>query len=134
MDTDKQKFLDRDALNALSGSVIGAVYEVANGLGAGFLEKVYERALMREFALRGIRAVEQVPFSVSYKGQRVGDYFVDLLVEDALIVELKCVESLGREHMAQCLNYLRVSGFELCLLVNFQRARVEIRRVVLGEQ
>ncbi|HEY4086867.1 MAG TPA: GxxExxY protein [Bryobacteraceae bacterium] len=132
MNTDKKEFFDRDSLNALSERVIGAVYEVANGLGAGFLEKVYERALMRELALRGIRVVAQAPFSVSYKGQRVGDYFADLLVEDALIVELKCVECLGREHMAQCLNYLRVSEFGLCLLINFQRARVEIRRVALG--
>jgi GxxExxY protein len=132
MNTDKKKTFDRDALNVLSEKVIGAVYEVANGLGAGFLEKVYERALMRELALRGIRVVAQAPFSVSYKGQRVGDYFADLLVEDALVLELKCVESLGREHMAQCLNYLRVSEFGLCLLVNFQRSQVEIRRVVLG--
>jgi GxxExxY protein len=132
MNTDKNKSFDRDALNALSERVIGAVYEVANGLGAGFLEKVYDRALMRELVLRGIRVAAQAPFSVCYKGQRVGDYFADLLVEDALIVELKCVDCLGREHMAQCLNYLRVSGFGLCLLVNFQRSQVEIRRVVLG--
>jgi GxxExxY protein len=122
--------MDREALNALSGNVIGAVYEVANGLGAGFLEKVYERALMRELALRGIRVVAQVPFSVSYKGQRVGEYFADLVVEDVLMVELKCVERLGTEHMAQCLNYLKASRLELCLLVNFQKARVEIRRVI----
>jgi len=89
--------MDWDSLNLLSERVIGAVYEVANGLGAGFLEKVYERALMRELALRGMRVAAQAPFSVSYKGQSVGDYFADLLVEDALIVELKCVECLGRE-------------------------------------
>lgn len=116
-------------MNALSERVIGAVYEVSNSLGAGFLEKVYERALVREFALRGIRAAAQAPFSVMYKGQRVGDYFADLVVEDAMIVELKCVERLGNEHMAQCLNYLRASRLELCLLVNFQKSQVEIRRV-----
>ena len=132
MNTDKNKIFDRDSLNALSERVIGAVYEVANGLGAGFLEKVYERALMRELALRGIRVVAQAPFSVSYKGQRVGDYFADVLVEDALVVELKCVGRLGNEHMAQCLNYLKASRLELCLLVNFQKSQVEVRRVVLG--
>lgn len=124
--------MDRETLNALSERVIGAVYEVANGLGAGFLERVYERALMREFAIRGIRAVAQAPFSVMYKGRCVGDYLADVLVEDALVVELKCVERLGNEHIAQCLNYLKASRLELCLLVNFQRSQVEVRRVVMG--
>jgi GxxExxY protein len=124
--------MDRAELNGLSGNVIGAVYEVANGLGAGFLEKVYERALMKEFALRGIRAVGQAPFSVMYKGRCVGEYLADVLVEDALVLELKCVERLGNQHVAQCLNYLKASRLELCLLVNFQRSQVEIRRVVLS--
>ena len=74
---------------------------------------MYERALIRELGLKGIRAVSQAPFCVLYKGDGVGEYFADLLVEDALVVELKCVDCLGREHMAQCLNYLRASGREL---------------------
>lgn len=123
--------MDRDALNLLSQSVIGAVYEVSNSLGAGFLEKVYERALLRELALRGIRAEAQVPFHVNYKGECIGSYLADLLVEGALVVELKCVERLANEHVAQCLNYLKASGLRLCLLVNFQRARAEVRRVVI---
>ena len=118
-----------DAANLLVESVIGAVYEVSNTLGPGFLEKVYERSLLAELALRGITAASQVPFSVVYKGCRVGDYLADILVENVLVVELKCVERLGNEHVAQCLNYLKASGMELCLLVNFQRARVEVRRV-----
>jgi GxxExxY protein len=69
---------------------------------------------------------------VNYKGHCVGEYFADLLVEDALVIELKCVERLGNEQIAQCLNYLKASGMELCLLVNFRRAKVEVRRVVLG--
>ena len=112
--------------------MIGACFQVANSLGAGFLEKVYERALLMELASAGIRAVAQAPFSVLYKGQCVGEYFVDILVEGALLVELKCVERLGNEQTAQCLNYLKASGMELCLLVNFQRSQVEVRRVVLG--
>jgi GxxExxY protein len=124
--------MDRESLNALSERVIGAVFEVANSLGAGFLEKVYEKALARELALLGIKAASQVPFSVAYKGHCVGDYFADILVEDALLVELKCVERLGNEQAAQCLNYLKASGMELCLLVNFQRPKVEWKRIVLN--
>jgi len=124
--------MDRDALNVLVEKVIGAVFEVSNSLGAGFLEKVYERALLRELGVRGIRALPQVSFSVLYKGQSVGEYFADIVVEGALVLELKCVERLGNEQTAQCLNYLKASGMELCLLLNFQRTRVEIRRIVLG--
>jgi GxxExxY protein len=124
--------MDRESLNLLCERVIGAVFDVSNSLGCGFLEKVYEKALLRELALAGIKAVPQVAFSVVYKGQCAGEYFADLVVEDALLVELKCAERLGNEHLAQCLNYLKASGLELCLLVNFQRTRVEVKRVVLG--
>jgi GxxExxY protein len=125
---------DNTDLNSLSEKVLGAVFEVANTLGAGFLEKVYQRALLRELSLRGIRATPEVSFAVTYKGHPVGEYFADLLVEDVLVVELKCAERLANEHMAQCLNYLRASGLTLCLLVNFQKPKVEWRRVVAAFQ
>ncbi len=121
-------------LAALTERVLGAVFEVSNTLGAGFLEKVYERALLRELALCGISAVPQASFAVVYKGQSIGEYFADILVEDLLVVELKCVERLGNDHTAQCLNYLRASGRTVCLLVNFQKPKVEWKRVVLGYQ
>jgi GxxExxY protein len=70
--------------------------------------------------------------TVGYKGESVGEYFVDVLVEGRLVVELKCAERLAGEHTAQCLNYLRASGRRVCLLVNFQRPTVEWKRVVLG--
>ena len=70
--------------------MLGAVFEVSNTLGAGFLEKVYERALLRELGLRGIRATAQASFAVPYKGRYVGEYFADILVEDVLVIELKC--------------------------------------------
>ena len=114
----------------LSEKTIGAILEVANTLGAGFLEKVYERALVRELGLRGMRAEAQVPVEVSYKGENVGSYFVDIVVEDELMIELKCADRLGKEHTAQCLNYLKASGKQVCLLVNFQNPRVEWQRVV----
>ena len=112
-------------------TVIGAVFEVSNMLGSGFLEKVYERALFRELLLRGLPVVSQASFPVVYKGVRVGDYFADLLVDGEVLVELKCVDRLGKEHLAQCLNYLRASRKRVCLLVNFQPPKVEWRRVVL---
>ena len=86
---------------------------------------MYDRALRNELRIRGLRAVSQAAFSVMYKGQCVGEYSADILVEDTVIVELKCVEHLANEHMAQCLNYLRSSGKKLCLLVNFQKPRIE---------
>src|ERR1017187_3318974 len=103
--------------------VLGAVFEVTNTLGAGFLEKVYQRALLRELGLRGIRAVAEASFTVTYKGHSAGEYFADLLVEDVLVVELKCVDRFSSEHTAQCLNYLRASGRSVCLLVNFQKPK-----------
>jgi GxxExxY protein len=122
--------MNTDLNEGLSERVIGAVFEVANTLGAGFLEKVYERALVKELRLRGMRAEAQASMEVSYKGECVGSYLADIVVEEELVVELKCADRLGAEHMAQCMNYLRVSGREVCLLVNFQSARVEWKRIL----
>ena len=94
----------------LTERIIGAVFEVSNTLGSGFLEKVYERALLRELKIRGLAAVSQASFRVMYKGESVGEYFGDIVVEDAVVIELKCADRLGSEHVAQCLNYLRASG------------------------
>jgi GxxExxY protein len=121
---------EQGSLDSLTERVLAAIFEVSNTLGAGFLEKVYERALLRELALRGISAIAQASFAVVYKGQSVGEYFADVLVEDVLVVELKCVERLANEHTAQCLNYLRASGRTVCLLVNFQKPKVEWKRIV----
>jgi GxxExxY protein len=111
--------------------VIGAAFEISKVLGAGFLEKVYERALIRELILRGVSAKSQVSFPVCYKGQYVGEYVADLVVEETLIVELKCVDRLANEHLAQCINYLKASGLRVALLINFQRPKVEWKRVLL---
>jgi GxxExxY protein len=129
MKTDEPGFND-----PLTERVLGAVFEVSNTLGAGFLEEVYQRALFQEFALRGIRAELQASIAVMYKRYCVGEYFPDLLVEESLIVELKCVERFANEHTAQCLNYLKATGRTVCLLVNFQRPKVEWRRLVSGFQ
>jgi GxxExxY protein len=121
---------ERDSLDALATAVIGAAYEVANQLGAGFLEKVYEQAMLRELRLRSIPAEAQVAMRIFYKGEYVGEYFADLLVDGRLIVELKCVEQFGNEHLAQCLNYLKATDKHLALLINFQKPKVEWSRVV----
>jgi len=101
MNTDERGYFD-----ALTERVLGAVFEVSNTLGAGFLEKVYQRALLHELRLRGIPAAAEVSFPVTYKGQAAGEYFADILVEKVLVIELKCAERLSNEHIAQCLNYL----------------------------
>ena len=129
MNTDEHAYLE-----ALTERVIGAVFEVANILGSGFLEKVYERALMKELALRGIRTTAQASLEVTYKGHHIGEYYADILVEDVLAIELKCVDRLAAEHTAQCLNYLRASGLGLCLLINFQKSKVEWKRIINGFQ
>src|ERR1700694_3094860 len=84
---------ERESLNNLFEAVVGAAYEVSNTLGAGFLEKVYQRALAKELALRGIPARPQVCYQVSYKGYVIGEYLADLVVDDRLLVELKCVNA-----------------------------------------
>jgi len=129
VNTDEYGYFD-----SLTERVLGAIFEVSDTLGAGFLEKVYQRALLTELRLRGIRATAEASFAVTYKGQLVGEYFADLLVEDVLVIELKCVESLSSEHIAQCLNYLKASRRTLCLLVNFQKPKVEWKRIVHGFQ
>jgi GxxExxY protein len=118
-------------LNDITYAINGAVFEVNDILGPGFLEKVYENALLIELKNRGLRAKNQVPIKVTYKGEGVGDYTADLLVEDEVIVELKTVENLDRSHEAQLLNYLKATGFRIGLLVNFKHKKADIKRMVL---
>ena len=118
-------------LNDITYAINGAVFEVNDILGPGFLEKVYENALLIELKKRGLRAKNQVPIKVSYKGEVVGDYTADLLVEDQVIVELKTVENLDRSHEAQLLNYLKATGLHVGLLVNFKHKKADIKRMVL---
>ena len=85
--------------------------------------------MLRELALRGLRVQSQVCFKIRYKGDYVGEYLADLIVEDQLLVELKCVDRFCNEHLAQCINYLKASHLNLALLINFQRPTVECKRV-----
>ncbi len=109
--------------------IIEACYEVANELGVGFLESVYEKALLVALREKGIDAASQVPMAVSFRGQNVGEFFADIIVESKVVVEVKAVKRLLPEHSAQVINYLKATGMEVGLLVNFGGPKVEIKRL-----
>jgi GxxExxY protein len=117
---------------SLSDLIIGRAFAVSNTLGSGFLEKVYENALTHELRKAGLTVSQQYAVSVLYDGVVVGAYSADLLVEAAILVELKAVKALDAIHSAQCLNYLKATGLRLCLLLNFGNPRMEIKRLVNG--
>ncbi len=119
-------------INDITYATNGAVFEVNRILGSGFLEKVYENALLIELKTRGLKAESQVPVKVFYKEKTVGEYIVDILVEKKVIVELKTVEKFDKVHEAQLLNYLKASGIQIGLLVNFKHPKAEIKRMVLN--
>ncbi len=118
-------------INDITYAINGAVFEINRILGPGFLEKVYEKALLIELRLRGYKVESQVPIKVLYKDNVVGEYFADLLVEDQVIVELKTVEAIEKIHEAQLLNYLKATGIKVGLLVNFKHEKADIKRLVL---
>jgi GxxExxY protein len=113
----------------LTGKVLGACFEVARELGAGFLESVYEKALMIALREKGLRVEAQVPLTVKFRSVVVGEFFADILVESKLVVELKAVSALRPEHQAQVINYLKATGIEVGLLVNFGNPKLEYRRL-----
>lgn len=140
MDTDKGNILSSlfesdgsswGVLNDISKQVIGAAFAVSNELGCGFLEKVYENALVHELRNRGLIVAQQEPIRVFYSGVEVGVYQADLVVEGKVLVELKAVRELNDIFQAQCMNYLKATRMRLCLLVNFGNPKVEIKRIAL---
>ena len=118
-------------LNDLTYKINGAVFEVNKVLGHGFLESVYEKALLVELRSNGLKTDSQVPIKVEYKSENVGEYFADIVVEDQVILELKAVDKLQKIHEAQLLNYLKATGFKVGMLVNFTYPKAEIKRFVL---
>ncbi|MAT70971.1 MAG: GxxExxY protein [Planctomycetaceae bacterium] len=124
-----------DWVDQLARAVIGAAIEVHKVLGAGFLESVYEEALCIELALRGVAFERQKPIALTYKGQPVGEARLDLLVGGELILELKAVERIHPIHKAQVINYLRATGCQLGLLLNFnvEQMREGIDRIILTQ-
>jgi len=128
MDADER----RSKLDKITRQIIGCVYRVANELGTGFLEKVYENALVHEIRKAGLTASQQHPIQVRYDSVVVGEFAADLLVESAILIELKVAKALDEVHAAQCLNYLKATGLQVCLLVNFGKPKTEIKRIVQG--
>ena len=120
---------DNNELNVLSGRLIGCAFTVLNTLDAGFLEKAYENALTVELRAVGLAVVQQCSAKVLYKDVVVGEYFPDLMVEGVLLVESKTVKALDDTHRMQCTNYLKATGLRLCLLLNFGKPHLEIKRV-----
>ena len=115
--------------SALTREIIGCFYHVYNQLGYGFLEKVYENALCHELRKHGLVVAQQTPIVVWYDGLKVGEYYADLLVEDKALLELKAMSCLTDEHSAQLLNYLKATGKEVGLLLNFG-PKPEVRRKI----
>lgn len=113
--------------DSLTQTIIGCAYKVHNALGTGFLEKVYENALRIELVKLGFRIKQQEPIDVFYEGQVVGDYFADLWINDLIIVEVKAVLSLAKEHEVQLVNYLTATGVDDGLLINFGPS-VQVKR------
>jgi GxxExxY protein len=120
-------------LNELTYQINGAIYEVNRELGYGFLEKVYEAALLIELRAIGLKADRQVPVPVTYKANVVGEYLADIIVEGKVILELKSIDCLDKVHEAQLLNYLKATGLPVGLLVNFTFPKAQIKRFFNGE-
>jgi len=121
---------DFKSLNKTTEKIIGRSYKVANTLGCGFFEKVYENALVHELKKLGLNVKQQERIIVNYDGIVVGEFMVDIIVDHSILVEVKAVSKLTDTHVAQCLNYLKASGLRLCLLINFGNTLVDIKRYV----
>jgi GxxExxY protein len=115
----------------LSYKIVELALEVHNELGCGFLEKVYENALMQLFERDKIPARQQAPADVYFQDKVIGQYFADILVDNKLILELKTVDVIANIHVAQVLNYLRATGMKLGMILNFGKPTFEYKRLVL---
>ena len=121
---------DERRLNELTEKVIGCAYTIANSLGCGFLEKVYENALAHELRKAGLSVQQQFPIIIRYDGVVVGEYVADLVIEGCVLFELKAIKDLEDIHSAQCINYLKATSFPICLLFNFGKTKVQMKRLV----
>ena len=117
----------------LTHQIVGCAMTVLNELGHGFREKTYERALCVEFRLLGLPFHQQHGYPVVYRGEHIDDYIPDLEIDKRLIVEVKTVEKINDEHIVQVINYLKVTGLQVGVILNFKRPRLEWRKIVLQE-
>ena len=111
--------------------IVGCAIDVLNTLGHGLLEKPYENALVVEFGLRNIRFQQQPRFEVIYKSVKVGEYIPDLIVFDQIVVDTKTIEKITDVERGQILNYLKITGMKVGVILNFKRAKLEWERIVL---
>ena len=130
MDANKRELLLKEEVF----EVAGCAMEVLNELGHGLLEKPYENALVVEFGLRGISFRQQPNFDVLYKGVAVGKYIPDLITHDKLVVDTKVIDRISDHELGQMMNYLKITGLEVGLILNFKRAKLEWKRVVLEKK
>jgi GxxExxY protein len=119
-------------LNKITEKIIGCAYAVSNTLGSGFVEKVYENALVYEIRKLGFKVEQQKDIDVFYDGVVVGKFTADLVVEDSVIVEVKAIKGFDEKHSAQCLNYLHATKLPVCLMINFAKPKVELKRFYLS--
>jgi GxxExxY protein len=127
MDTNKHELLYKEEVF----QIVGCAMEVLNTLGHGLLEKPYENALVVEFNLRGIPWVQQPRFPVVYKTINIGEYIPDLIAFDSIIVDTKTIEKIGNNERAQMINYLKITGLRVGVIINFKHAKLEWERIVL---
>ena len=113
----------------LTGQILGCAFDVQNELGSGFLESVYEKAMVIALSDLGIKTQQQAPIDVNFRGRSVGDFYADLLVDEKVIVELKAVSGLTPQHQSQVINYLKATGIQVGLLINFGQPKLEYRRL-----
>lgn len=113
----------------LTDRIIGVCFQVMNEMGVGFVESVYHRALVIALQQAGLQVTSQQAFAVSFRGQTVGEFRADLVVDGAVLLELKAVAKILPEHKAQAINYLKASGLKVALLINFGNAKVEHYRL-----
>lgn len=122
--------MKREEIDVITEKIIGCAFKVSNELGIGFLEKVYENAMLLELQIAGLQVESQKSLTAYYKGAAVGEYFADLLVSGEVIVELKAAKGIDEAHIAQLLNYLRICRKQCGLVLNFGKPKVEVKRVV----
>ncbi|MDM8522109.1 GxxExxY protein [Desulfococcaceae bacterium HSG8] len=128
MNTDERRFTQNE-LNKFSEMAIGCAFKVHNVLGCGFLEKVYENALVHEIG-KNVSVEQQKAIQVVYDGIIVGDYVADILIDSAVILELKAAKEIDNIHQAQILNYLKATSLNLGLILNFGQPKLQIKRIV----
>ena len=115
----------------LGYKIIGVAMQVHTELGHGFMEKVYENAMMVLLRQEGVKALQQFPITVKYLNEVVGEYVADIFVDDKVLCELKSVDRISNAHRAQALNYLKATGLELAIILNFGKEKLEFERLVL---